>query len=96
MPLDLSEVLRNSVKNGTIQEKHLKHLPKLKDCESWQTADFIGRVKCKFKYSSMDGGLVKYAGKLYYITSQQIGVLAGVYKWNTNKMIKVIKEESDN
>lgn len=80
--------------NGnSIQAKFLQHIPKIKDCENWQKAEFLGRVKHDFKLTKMDGGLVRYNGKIYYINVNQIMVLANMYKWNTGKSITVISNE---
>ncbi len=85
-----NDILRNCVKDGKISENHLRHIPKLMNCESWQDAEFLGRVNHKFDHSTMDGGLIKFAGKIYYINNKQITALNYFYKWNTLKEIQVI------
>lgn len=84
------EILRNCVTNGTIKSNHLQHIPKLKDCENWRDVIFLGRVKYSFKYTSLDGALIKRSGKIYYINNRQIMALAHLYKWETSKEVKVI------
>ncbi len=86
-----NDIFRNCVKDGKISENHLKHLPKLKDCENWKDAEFLGKVKYTFKHSNIDGGLIKYSGKIFYINNKQIDALSFFYKWNTLKEIKVIQ-----
>jgi hypothetical protein len=77
----------------SMKASHLQHVPKMKDCENWTKVEFLGRVKHEFKLSKLDGGLVRYNGKIYYININQIMVLAGLYKWNTGKSIKVLPDE---
>jgi len=83
----------NNFDGNSIKAKHLQHVPKLKDCDNWSKAEFLGRVKYDFKLSKLDGGLIRYAGKVYYINLNQIMVLANLYKWNTGKNIKVTIDE---
>ncbi len=45
------EILRNAVTDNKIQSKYLKHIPKIKDCDNWNEAEFLGRVEYEFKYS---------------------------------------------
>ena len=85
------EILRNCIKNNTIKSSYLQHIPKLKDCENWQEVIFIGRVHYQFKLTTIDGGLVKNAGKLYYINAKQMMTLASFYKWPTERLVSVIE-----
>lgn len=88
------DILKNALVDGSIKSKYLSHIPKMKDCENWGKVDFLGRVKCEFKYSKLDGGLIRYQGNLYYINISQIMVLANMYKWNTLKSIRIIEDET--
>ncbi len=87
------ELLRNSIVGNKIKASHLVHIPKMKDCDHWEDATFIGRVKYKFKYSEYDGGLIKYHGRIYYINTKQITPLAQCYKWkNVSNILGVIDD----
>jgi hypothetical protein len=86
------EVLKDSVHNDAIRATHLRKIPHLKDCPAWSEASFLGRVIYKPKFGNYDGGLVKYAGRLYYINKAQIEALQPWVKWNTNKILTVIEE----
>ncbi|MCG8569218.1 MAG: hypothetical protein MJB14_03685 [Spirochaetes bacterium] len=83
------EILRNCVTKNSIKAVYLEHIPKLKDCENWGQAIFLGRVRHQFKLTSIDGGLVRFKGKLYYINAKQIVALAKTHKWNTSNIINV-------
>lgn len=85
------EILKNCIKDNTIKSIHLQHIPKLKDSDNWQAAEFLGRVQYDFKYTSVDGGLVRLRGKLFYVNIKQIQVLQKLYKWDIKKQIKVIE-----
>lgn len=94
MAYNWDEILKNSVVDNQIQSTHLEHMPKMSDCPSWQNAEFLGRVKHSFKYTTFDGGLVRWNGKIYYINSRQLMALSGIYKWNTGNMIRVIPDKT--
>jgi len=85
------EVLKDSVHNDSIRATHLRKVPQLKDCPAWDEAIFVGRVVYKPQFGNYDGGLIKYAGRLYYINKAQIEALRPWVKWNTNKMLTVIE-----
>ncbi len=85
------EVLRDSVHNDSVRATHLRKIPHLKDCPAWSDATFLGRVIYKPQFGNYDGGLVKYAGRLYYINKAQIEALRPWVKWNTNKILTVIE-----
>jgi hypothetical protein len=85
------EVLKDSVHNDSIRATHLRKVPHLKDCPAWSDATFLGRVIYKPQFGNYDGGLVKYAGRLYYINKAQIEALRPWVKWNTNKILTVIE-----
>ena len=85
------EILRNCVSGNSVKSIELQHIPKLKDCNSWYEAIFLGRVRHKFKFTTLDGGLVRKSGKLYYVNAKQIMALARLYKWNTSNVINVIE-----
>jgi hypothetical protein len=85
------EVLKDSVHNDSIRATHLRKVPHLKDCPAWNEASFLGRVVYKPQFGNYDGGLVKYAGRLYYINKAQIEALRPWVKWNVNKILNVIE-----
>jgi len=89
----IDDFIKNPEMGDTIRAKYLQHIQKMKDCPSWDKVMFLGRVKYEFQHSKMDGGIIRWNGKNFYINIQQIMVLANLYKWNTNKIIKVINEE---
>lgn len=86
------DFLNSSFDGKSISAKHLQHIPKMMDCENWPKVEFLGRVACEFKFSKIDGGLIRYLGKLYYVNMNQIKVLSGMYKWDLKKQISVIKD----
>jgi hypothetical protein len=85
------EVLKDAVHNDSIRSTHLRKIPQLKDCPAWNEAVFLGRVIFKPQFGSYDGGLVKYGGRLYYVSKAQIEALRPWVKWNTNKILTVIE-----
>jgi hypothetical protein len=86
------EILRNCITDNKIKASYLQHIPHLKTCETWAEAKFIGRINHKFKYTSYDGGLVKLAGRIYYINLKQIQAISTFIKWDTSNIIKVIED----
>lgn len=84
------EILRDCVKENTIKSIHLRKIPKLLTCEHWDKATFLGRVSHTFAHSKLDGGLIKYEGRIYYINIKQISALISYIKWPTHKYLKVI------
>ncbi|HNZ26719.1 MAG TPA: hypothetical protein PK385_09970 [Spirochaetota bacterium] len=92
LELKYEELLRNSIVDNKIKAAHLRHIPKLKTCDNWGQTEFIGRVNFKFKFTEMDGGLIKFNGRIYYINNRQIQSLMNYVKWNNlNNVISVIE-----
>lgn len=89
----IEEVLRNAVADNKIRATHLKHIPQLKTCDTWDQVTFLGRVNFKFKYSNYDGGLIKLNGKIYYINQKQIQAVSSLIRWNTSNYIDVVNDE---
>ena len=85
------EILRNSVKGETISAGTLRKIPHLKDCPFWDEAEFIGRIYYKTQFGTYDGGLVKYAGRIYYISTGQIDALRSYVRWNLKKVVTVME-----
>jgi hypothetical protein len=62
----------------------------MKTCSRWEEAEFIGRVYHRVNFAVYDGGLVRYAGILYYINRAQIDALKRYVRWNLNKVVTVL------
>lgn len=88
-------VIKEIKKSHSIPAKTLSHIPKLRDCGDWGRAEFIGRVIHSFPLSKLDGGLVEFAGGLYYINISQLRIIAKTYKWNLDRVIKVIEDKGE-
>ncbi|MBR2316640.1 MAG: hypothetical protein IKA37_01585 [Spirochaetales bacterium] len=91
--LAVLNVIKELKKSGKIPSKFLVHIPKLKDCEDWGKAIFLGKINYSFKFSKLDGGLIELGGNLYYINAAQLQFIAKEWKWNTSKNIIVTEEE---
>jgi hypothetical protein len=85
------EVLKDAVHNDSIRASHLRKVPQMKACPRWDEAQFLGRVNYTVQFGTYDGGLVKYAGRLYYVARSQIDALRPWVKWNLGKTITVIE-----
>ena len=86
-------LLARSLEDYNIRELYLYQLPVLKTCNNWPAVKEIGRVIFEGKHSNYNGGIVKYAEKLYFVPAPRLKALAAYRKWNFKKMIKVVTEE---
>lgn len=82
-------ILRDSVKEGTIRELHLRHVPVLKTAENWNDVKEIGLIDHRTKYAHYKGILVKYGDRIFYVSEERMQALAPFRQWNTKKSIKV-------
>lgn len=77
------------LKNKTIKEKILKHLPTLRNCDNWQLVHEIGAINHKMKYGTFKGGLVKYKDVYYYLDQSTMNSLTAYRKWDFPTELKV-------
>lgn len=87
-------VLRDSVKDGTIRELHLRHVPVLKTAENWNQVEEVGLVDHRTKYAHYKGILVKYGERLFYVPEARMQALAPFRTWKTKKKIKVLVDQN--
>lgn len=88
--MEWERILRNSVKDGSIKEVHLKKIPQLKNCEGWKELEPLGYIDHKMKFVHYKGILVKYNDKIYFVSSKTMEALSEFVKWNVKKRINVI------
>ena len=88
------DFLRNSVNDDTIKASSLRRIPQLKACPRWDKAVFLGTLSHRVAFATYDGGLVKYDGRIYYVSRSQIEALHSFVRWNQRKRITVIDDES--
>ena len=93
--INWEEILRNSVVDNKIKAIYLKSVPQLKTCDDWGSVTFLGTVNYKFTYTHYDGALIKRQGRLYYINKKQLLAVATIMKWKTDKVIEVIKDDTE-
>jgi len=86
------DMLSNAVHQETIKASSLRHIPQLKACPFWDRALFLGRIDHKTKVANYDGGLVKYDGRIYYVSRSQIEALRTFVRWDQKKLITVIDD----
>jgi hypothetical protein len=84
------EYLNHSIKNGTLKAAELRRIPVLRSCPYWDRAEYLATVYYKAPFCIFDGGLVRYDGRLYYVTKAQIRALAPWVKWNLDKTVAII------
>lgn len=87
--MEWERVLRDSVKEGTIRELHLRHVPVLKTCENWNDVVEIGLIDHRTKYAHYKGILVKYGERLFYVPEARMQALAPYRPWKTKVRLKV-------
>ncbi len=88
--MDWENILKDSVKDGTIKEVYLSKVPVLRTTSHWKSVELIGRIDHKMRHSHYKGGLVKLNGKLYFVQDKTINVLREYMKWNFPIEITVI------
>lgn len=87
--MELERVLRDSVKDGSIKELHLRRVPVLKTCENWNDVEELGLIDHKTKFAHYKGCLVKYGERLFYVPEARMQALAPYRQWKNKKKIKV-------
>jgi hypothetical protein len=85
------EVLKDAVHNDSIKATELRKIPHLKACPRWDEAAYIGSIIHRTQFANYDGGLVRYGGRIYYVTRSQIDALRPWVKWNTGRILTVIE-----
>ena len=80
------------MKGATITASELKSIPHLKTCDRWDRATFLGCVSYRLQFTTLDGGLVKYENKLYYVSRSQMEALRPWTRWDMRKTVTVIKD----
>ena len=93
LQLSMLNAIKEVKNTGKISSKLLAHIQKLKDCENWGQAVFLGQINYALKFSKLDGGLIEVNGNMYYINSAQLQFIAKEWKWNTSKNIIVTEEQ---
>ena len=91
--MEWERILRDSVKDGTIRELHLRKVPVLKTCENWADVQELGLVNHQTKYAHYKGCLVKYGERLFYVSEDRMQALAPYRDWKAKNQIKVIDTE---
>jgi len=91
--MEWERILKDSVKDNSIRELHLRHVPILKTCENWNDVDELGLVDHHTKYAHYKGALVKYGERLYYVPEQRMQALAPFRPWKNKTKIKVVDSE---
>jgi hypothetical protein len=83
--------LSQSASGDIVKASSLRRIPQLKDCPYWDRAVFLGRVNYRVQFANYDGGLVKYANRIYYVSLAQIEALRPWVRWNLKKVITVVE-----
>ncbi len=91
--MEWERVLKDSVKENTIKELHLRHVPILKTAENWGDVDELGLIDHETKYAHYKGVLVKYGERLFYVPEARMQALAPFRPWKSKTKIKVIEPE---
>jgi hypothetical protein len=89
--LKWQDVLLEAAAGDIIKASSLRRIPHLKDCPYWDKAIFLGKINHRVQYANYDGGLVKYANRIYYVNSAQIEALRPWVRWNLKKIITVVE-----
>lgn len=90
--MDWQTIMERHLEDNKVRELHLYQVPLLKTCDNWGAAKELGRIDFKGKHANYNGGLIKYANKIYFIPNARIEALAPYRKWNFKAKIKVITE----
>jgi hypothetical protein len=91
--MEWERILRDSVKEGTIRELHLRHVPTLKSAENWNDVKEIGMIDHRTKYAHYKGIIVKYGDRIFYVSEQRMQALAPYRTWDTRRKLKVTEVE---
>jgi hypothetical protein len=92
--LEWDKILKDSVKDGTIRELHLRKIPSLKTCDDWNKVVEIGLIDYKGKYAHMKGGLINYGERIFFVSESRIEALSSFRKWNFKNKIRIKMEET--
>lgn len=76
-------------KDFTVELASLRKIPQLVNCPRWDRVDFLGRLDYRTDLAIYNGGLVRYEGKLYYVSKAQIESLRGMVRWDLRKSVVV-------
>ncbi|MEQ8352518.1 MAG: hypothetical protein RH862_13590 [Leptospiraceae bacterium] len=87
--MEWEKVLRDSVKNGTIRELHLRHVPVLKTCENWNAVEEVGLIDHQTRFAHYKGIIVKYGERIFYVPEKRMEALAPYRPWKTKVRLKV-------
>jgi len=91
--LDIQKLVADGLENNRIRELYLYKVPLMKNVEDWNRVKEVGKISFKGKHANYNGGLVEYAGNIYFITENVINALIRYRKWNFTRKIEVITEE---
>jgi hypothetical protein len=91
--MEWEKILKDSVKDNSIRELHLRHVPVLKTCENWNDVKEIGLVDHRTKFAHYKGLLVRYGERIYYVPEARVEALAPFRAWNMKTHIKVTDPE---
>ena len=91
--MEWERILKDSVKDGSIRELHLRKVPVLKTCENWGDVHEIGLINHQTKYAHYKGVLVKYGERLFYVSEERMQALAPYRQWKAKNHIKVTETE---
>ncbi|MCB1165786.1 MAG: hypothetical protein KDK37_06025 [Leptospiraceae bacterium] len=91
--MEWEKVLRDSVKNGTIRELHLRHVPVLKTCENWNAVEEVGLIDHQTRFAHYKGIIVKYGERIFYVPEKRMEALAPYRPWKTKVRLKVTDPE---
>ena len=87
--MEYERMLRDAVKDGTIRELHLRHVPVLKTAENWNDVKEVGMIDHRTKYAHYKGIIVKYGDRIFYVPEARMQALAPFRSWKTKTRIKV-------
>ncbi len=76
---------------NAIRASSLRRIPQLKMCPYWDRAVFLGTISHRVAFANYEGGLVRYDGRIYYVSRSQIEALRAYVRWNQRKRITVIE-----
>ena len=83
-----------SAAQESIKVSALRKLPQLKICPHWDRVTFLGWVSYRLPFANYDGGVVRYADRIYYLNRSQIEALRSFVHWDLRKQITVVNDLS--
>ena len=87
--MDWEVLLERGIEKGEVRELYLYQVPLLKTCDNWSAVKEVGRVDFKGKHANYNGGLIRYANKIYFVPEARIQALSPYRKWNFKAKLKV-------